>query len=114
MENVQAAAELAARIRGELAKAIVGQREVVDRVLASLIAAGHVLLEGVPGVGKTLVARALAKTFGGSTTRVQHDARAVHARPDARRRRRPRSLRRRERDDAPAQGPRLHTLVTGG
>jgi len=71
VENVQAAAELAARIRAELAKAVVGQDEAVDMVLASLIAAGHVLLEGVPGVGKTLVARALAKTFGGSTTRVQ-------------------------------------------
>jgi MoxR-like ATPase len=71
MENVQVAAELAARIRAELAKAVVGQNEAVDMVLASLIAAGHVLLEGVPGVGKTLVARALAKTFGGTTTRVQ-------------------------------------------
>jgi MoxR-like ATPase len=65
------AAALAARIRSELAKAVVGQIEAVDMVLASLIAAGHVLLEGVPGVGKTLVARALAKTFGGATTRVQ-------------------------------------------
>jgi len=71
VENVQAAAELAARIRAELARAVVGQNEAVDMVLASLIAAGHVLLEGVPGVGKTLVARALAKSFGGSTTRVQ-------------------------------------------
>ncbi len=71
MDDVQAAAELAARIRAELAKAVVGQREAVDMVLASLIAAGHVLLEGVPGVGKTLVARALAKTFGGATARVQ-------------------------------------------
>ena len=71
MENVQAAAELAARIRAEIAKAVVGQREVVEMVLASLIAGGHVLLEGVPGVGKTLVARALAQAFGGSTNRVQ-------------------------------------------
>ena len=71
MENAEAAAELAARIRAELAKAVVGQSEAVEMVLASLIAAGHVLLEGVPGVGKTLVARALAKSFGGSTARVQ-------------------------------------------
>ncbi|HEU4430817.1 MAG TPA: MoxR family ATPase [Myxococcota bacterium] len=71
LEHVEAAAELAARIRAELAKAVVGQREAVDMVLACLIAGGHVLLEGVPGVGKTLVARALAKTFGGATTRVQ-------------------------------------------
>jgi len=71
LENAAAAAELAGRIRSELAKAVVGQREAVDNVLACLIAGGHVLLEGVPGVGKTLVARALAKTFGGATARVQ-------------------------------------------
>jgi len=71
LEHVEGAAELAARIRGELAKAVVGQRETVDMVLACLIAGGHVLLEGVPGVGKTLVARALAKSFGGATARVQ-------------------------------------------
>ena len=71
LEHVETAAELAGRVRGELAKAVVGQREAVDMVLACLIAGGHVLLEGVPGVGKTLVARALAKTFGGATARVQ-------------------------------------------
>ena len=70
MENAQAA-ELAAQIRAEIAKAVVGQREAVDMTLASLIAAGHVLLEGVPGVGKTLVARALTRSFGGATARVQ-------------------------------------------
>ena len=69
--NVQEAAELAGRIRKELAKAVVGQTEAVDGLLACLIAAGHVLLEGVPGVGKTLVARALAQSFGGQTSRVQ-------------------------------------------
>jgi MoxR-like ATPase len=69
--NVQEAAELAGRIRKELAKAVVGQAEAVDGLLACLIAAGHVLLEGVPGVGKTLVARALAQSFGGQTSRVQ-------------------------------------------
>jgi MoxR-like ATPase len=50
---------------------VVGQAEAVDGLLACLIAAGHVLLEGVPGVGKTLVARALAQSFGGQTSRVQ-------------------------------------------
>ena len=70
MENAEAA-QLAARMRAELSKAVVGQAEAVDRVLASLIAAGHVLLEGVPGVGKTLIARALAHSFGGATARVQ-------------------------------------------
>jgi MoxR-like ATPase len=69
--DIDRAAATAARIRAELAKAVVGQSESVDGVLASLVAAGHVLLEGVPGVGKTLLARALAKAFGGSTSRVQ-------------------------------------------
>ena len=42
-----------ARVRQEIAKVIVGQSDVVDGVLICLIAGGHVLLEGVPGLGKT-------------------------------------------------------------
>jgi len=52
--------ERAANIESELRKAIVGQHEVVRQVLISLFAGGHVLLEGVPGLGKTLLVRALA------------------------------------------------------
>ena len=58
-------------MRAEIAKAMVGQAEVVDHVLAALLAAGHVLIEGVPGLGKTLLVRALAKTFDGKFARIQ-------------------------------------------
>ena len=50
---------------------IVGQREVVDGMLVALIASGHVLLEGPPGVAKTLAARSLAHAVGGTFRRIQ-------------------------------------------
>jgi MoxR-like ATPase len=65
------ATEQVVRIRAEIEKAIVGQANVIDQVLVTVIAGGHALLEGVPGLGKTLLARALAASFAGSTTRVQ-------------------------------------------
>jgi MoxR-like ATPase len=65
------AAELAQRMRSEICKVFVGQDAVVDQVLIALFAAGHVLIEGVPGLGKTLLVRALARTFGGTTSRIQ-------------------------------------------
>ena len=48
------------RVRQEIAKIIVGQQDVVDGVLICLLAGGHVLLEGVPGLGKTTLLRTLA------------------------------------------------------
>jgi len=59
------------RIEAEVAKAVVGQREVVEQLLAALFAGGHVLLEGVPGVAKTLLAKALARTLDLGFGRVQ-------------------------------------------
>jgi MoxR-like ATPase len=58
-------------MREQIANAVVGQNAVIEQVLAALIAAGHVLVEGVPGLGKTLLVRALAKTFDGSFGRIQ-------------------------------------------
>ena len=58
-------------IEAEVAKVIVGQRDAVRGVLICLIAGGHALLEGVPGVGKTSVARAFAAALGLSNNRVQ-------------------------------------------
>ena len=61
----------AAAIRAELAKAIVGQDEVVRHVLIGLVCNGHTLLEGVPGLGKTLLIRALGRALDLSFSRVQ-------------------------------------------
>jgi MoxR-like ATPase len=60
-----------ARVRGELAKAVVGQDAVVTELLCAYVAGGHVLLEGVPGVAKTLLAKALARCLDLTFTRVQ-------------------------------------------
>ncbi len=60
-----------ARIKAEIAKAVVGQDEVVDLLLISLFARGHVLLEGVPGIGKTLLVRTLASAMHLDYGRVQ-------------------------------------------
>ncbi|MFG7340228.1 MoxR family ATPase [Stutzerimonas stutzeri] len=65
------AAQLAQALRDELHKAVIGQDEVIDGVLTALIAGGHVLIEGVPGLGKTLLVRALARCFGGEFSRIQ-------------------------------------------
>jgi MoxR-like ATPase len=62
---------LAEQIRASIARAVVGQQGVIEEVLVALFAAGHVLIEGVPGLGKTLLARALAKTFDGDFARIQ-------------------------------------------
>jgi MoxR-like ATPase len=60
-----------ARLRAEVGKSLVGQREVVDLALVTLFADGHLLLEGVPGLGKTLLVRALAASTGLGFSRVQ-------------------------------------------
>ncbi|QDU83485.1 ATPase family associated with various cellular activities (AAA) [Planctomycetes bacterium Pla163] len=65
------AAELCAAMRVQVGRAFVGQEAVVEQSLVALLAGGHVLLEGVPGLGKTLLVLAIAKTFGGSFARVQ-------------------------------------------
>ncbi|MBI3322020.1 MAG: MoxR family ATPase [Candidatus Omnitrophica bacterium] len=61
----------AAALRQELARVIVGQAEVVERLLVAFFAGGHVLLEGVPGLGKTLLAKSFAQALGLSFKRIQ-------------------------------------------
>jgi MoxR-like ATPase len=58
-------------LRTELAKRIVGQRALVDSVLIALLSSGHVLLEGVPGLGKTMLVRSLAAALELSFSRIQ-------------------------------------------
>ncbi len=70
-EDVARAAELLNRLRAEVAKAVVGQPQAVEQALIALVASGHVLIEGVPGLGKTLLARALSQAMALSYARVQ-------------------------------------------
>ena len=63
--------ELQERTKREVAKVAAGQIEVVDHLLAAAVVGGHVLLEGVPGVAKTLIANAVARALGLSFRRVQ-------------------------------------------
>jgi MoxR-like ATPase len=58
-------------LRAELARVIVGQHDLLDEVLLALVAGGHVLLEGVPGLGKTVLVKTLADCTGLSFSRVQ-------------------------------------------
>ena len=67
----EALAQRAAAIRVEVGKAFIGQAEALDHVLIALLAGGHVLIEGVPGLGKTLLVRALARTLDCGYARVQ-------------------------------------------
>ena len=65
------AKELATHVRGELAKVIVGQRESLDQLLLVLLVGGHALVEGVPGLAKTLAVKVLAQIFQLKFQRVQ-------------------------------------------
>src|SRR5574342_269619 len=60
-----------AALRTELGKVIVGQEAIVEGTLISLFAGGHVLLEGVPGLGKTLLVRTLSEVLDLSFSRIQ-------------------------------------------
>ena len=62
---------LADRIYREVSKVVVGKRDVVDGIVEAVVAGGHVLLEGVPGVAKTLIAKAVASALGLEFRRVQ-------------------------------------------
>ena len=95
-------------VRAEVAKAVVGQDAAVSGLLVALLSGGHVLMEGVPGVAKTLLVRTLAGGAGG-----RHQAGAVHPRPDARRHHRLDGHRRpRRRADVP-RGPAVHQPAAG-
>jgi MoxR-like ATPase len=59
------------RLRDQLGRVIVGQRDIIDQILVAFFAGGHVLIEGVPGTGKTLIVRSLAEALNLSFNRIQ-------------------------------------------
>ena len=61
----------ARRVREALGRVVVGQNEAIDLALVTLLAGGHALIEGVPGVGKTLLVKALARAVAGEFQRIQ-------------------------------------------
>jgi MoxR-like ATPase len=71
LDTVEGAAACLDRLRSTIGRALVGQAAVVEQVLVALVASGHVLIEGVPGLGKTLLVRALAQALSVAHARVQ-------------------------------------------
>ena len=71
LREAEQARERLAAVRAEVAKAVVGQEAAVSGLLVALLCAGHVLMEGVPGVAKTLLVRSLAASLDVETRRVQ-------------------------------------------
>jgi MoxR-like ATPase len=69
--TIQKAADLLGKLQAGIGEAVVGQKRVVEEVVLALVASGHVLIEGVPGLGKTLLVRALAQALQLNTGRVQ-------------------------------------------
>ncbi len=64
-------AELAVKLKENIAKALIGKNAEIDLVLCAVLSGGHILLEDVPGTGKTTLARALAASIGGDVKRIQ-------------------------------------------
>ena len=68
---VQTVRDAVDRIRTQVERVIVGKRDVIDRLMVALLAEGHILIEDVPGIGKTKLARSLSLALGGSFHRIQ-------------------------------------------
>ena len=70
-ESAAAFRKTYAKISDAVGQAVVGQKEVVEGVLTALLAGGHVLLEGVPGLGKTYLVRVIGDSLGLEPGRIQ-------------------------------------------
>jgi MoxR-like ATPase len=71
MENLEVIASLTERVTGNVERVIIGKRHEVQMTLIALLCEGHLLIEDVPGVGKTMLARSIAKSIGCSFRRIQ-------------------------------------------
>lgn len=71
VERVKAFSTAIAKVKEELAKDVVGQQDIIENVLIAIVAGGNVLLEGVPGVGKTRLVRSLGRTLELPFSRIQ-------------------------------------------
>src|SRR5712692_2182356 len=72
--SVQAASDIRAvaeRIKSNIAKVILGKDQIIDLVLVGLFSDGHLLIEDVPGIGKTTLAKSIARSIGCSFKRIQ-------------------------------------------
>src|SRR5207249_4610892 len=69
--DAHAIERLAHRIRENIGRVIVGKDALIELIVCALLAEGHVLFEDVPGLGKTMLARTLARSLGGSFQRIQ-------------------------------------------
>jgi MoxR-like ATPase len=70
-EKINHAATFVSRINDELSKVIVGQQTMIERLLIGLLSNGHILLEGVPGLAKTLAIKSLSETIHAQFSRIQ-------------------------------------------
>ncbi len=71
VSNINEISDVVEKIKKEISKVIIGQDEILDLLLAALFSGGHVLLEGVPGIAKTLTAKMLSKTLAVEFARIQ-------------------------------------------
>jgi len=70
-QRIERAGAVLSKVRDEVARAVVGQRQMVDRLLVGVLSGGHVLLEGVPGLAKTLAVKSLADSLSLTFHRIQ-------------------------------------------
>src|SRR5260370_34275196 len=69
--QIASAHETIARLRAEVGRVVVGQQKIVDRLVIALLIRGHVLVDGLPGLAKTLLVKTLASAIEGSFKRIQ-------------------------------------------
>jgi len=69
--SLQTLQKILQRARQEIGKVIIGQQEIIDKSLIAVFTTGHALIEGVPGVGKTVLVRTLGQVLGCETNRIQ-------------------------------------------